>query len=320
VQRVINHLKDLTILESFSVSDKISVIIGNFDGVHQGHQEILKKIKQECLISGNKLVVMSFNPHPSIILRDQKSYLLCSYQQKYEFLLAIGVDAIVEIRFNRDFSSLSPEQFLQNHIFCGPQVNHIYLGHDFHFGKNKSGGIDEVADFLKKNKLESSVQVTRLNLYKVKDKLVSSSIIRNHLLKSEIKEANHLLGRKFSIEGIVVRGLGRGRLIGFPTANIETDSGLIIPSNGVYETNVLVKGLEYKSLSNIGRNPTFENENHIHFETHLLNFDYDIYGERIKVSFEQFIRPEKKFSNANALVEQIEKDVSSVRSRMLNES
>lgn len=283
--------------------------IGNFDGVHRGHREVLKYVKGKCHELDTKLVVMTFNPHPQEILNPGNYFLLNSVEEKRELLQSCGVDYLCEIKFDRNFSTLSPEDFLNDYIFCNDQLKCLFLGHDFAFGANKSGGHLQAMEVARKH----NVIFEDLNKFEFDGERVSSSLIREKIRTGKILEANSFLGRDYFVTGRVVKGDGRGRQIGFPTANVGFAQNRVIPSNGVYATQTRIGKMNYLSVTNIGCKPTFLKDGGVTIESHLLDFDRDIYGEEIEVHFNQKIREEIKFDSVNALIQQIDKDVVTAR-------
>jgi riboflavin kinase / FMN adenylyltransferase len=301
---ILHSLHELS--SSGGIFPPIGITIGNFDGVHIGHQKLLKKIKQDCIINNLDFVVVTFSPHPQKILQPSKErFLLISDKQKRNLLEKLGVDYLVEILFNRDFSTLSPEDFLRNHLFVYPSLRHFYLGYDFAFGANKEGGHDLVESICRPLGIKVEVQPK----FELNGKIVSSSLIRDLLVSGKIDEVQDILGRPFHLEGVVIKGEGRGKKIGFPTANVQVSPDLIVPHKGVYITRTVYKGMTYESVTNIGSNPTFKDGNHLHIETNLFDFDIDIYGEVLEILFLHKIRDERKFTTVNELVEQIRRDI-----------
>lgn len=298
-------VKNLTEIKSKYNEDKIYVTIGNFDGVHLGHQDFLSSIKNECQKDHTKFVLVTFIPHPHQILKGQTQFLINTYEERRELLKSCGVDYLFEIDFTRDFSTLKPEEFLEQYIFTFSGVSKIFLGHDFAFGANKSGDFGVAKKFCDKRNTSLVLQQE----FTLKGNHVSSTEVRKAIEAGDLQKANELLGREYFLSGRVIKGEGRGKKIGFPTANLGYSKELIIPSKGVYITKVKIKDMIYNSVTNIGNNPTFNSGYDVHVESHLLNFTHDIYGEEIKVSFIKKLRDEKKFPSVNELIDQIQMDV-----------
>lgn len=286
----------------------LSLTIGNFDGLHSGHRKLLCEMLELCEKEGKKLIVMTFVPHPLVVLDARRSFLLNSYEERRDLLSEIGVDYLLEETFTRDFSNMSPDLFLEKFILPHEKaIGDIFLGYDFAFGANKSGDFKDVQNFV--DGLGVDIKIRSFKGFKNNKSTISSSLIREHLVKGEMKEVTSLLGRPFSVSALVKKGLERGRKIGFPTANLEIDEVRLFPLVGVYASEVEWKGLRYKSVTNIGINPTFNEDENLKLETHILDFDDYIYGEKIKVSILDRIRDEKKFDTVNDLISQIKKDV-----------
>jgi riboflavin kinase / FMN adenylyltransferase len=298
------------------IGRNFALTIGNFDGVHLGHRYLLKQIKNDCSAEGLDLAVLTFNPHPLFVLKGSARLLINSYEEREDLLASVGVDYLSTINFNRDFSNQTPEEFIKNILFLNKAVKKIFLGHDFVFGANKSGNIHDILEYIKKH--PSLVDLKEKDVILLNEKIesglrVSSSEIRKLLQSGKLEEANVFLGRAFFIKGRVIKGHGRGKKIGFPTANISFASERLFPALGVYATKTYIDGLPYVSVTNIGINPTFDVGVDVHIETHILDFDRDIYGEEIKVEFHHYLRGEEKFGHVHALIEQIEKDKERVK-------
>jgi riboflavin kinase/FMN adenylyltransferase len=303
--QVVKSLKEVSQL--VGESSNLGITIGNFDGVHQGHTSVISYIKKQCHDRGLKFALVTFNPHPRVILDPSaKGFLLSSSRKKENLISQLGVDYYIELPFTRDFSTLTPYEFLDQYVLNCSHVKCFYMGHDFAFGADKSGTYEMVQDYCN----QRDVNVELLDKFVSEGERVSSSLIRNYLKNGLIEKANQCLSRSYSLSGIVVKGEGRGKKIGFPTANMKFADQFLIPSKGVYVTQTLIKGMRYNSVTNIGNNPTFANDpSKINVETHILDFDDDIYGEEIEVFFHQNIRSEKKFSTVNELIDQIKEDV-----------
>lgn len=276
--------------------------IGNFDGVHIGHQSLLRNIRKN---SDAKLILITFRPHPQTILRSvDDRFLINSYDDRRELLSSCNVDYLLELKFDRDFSMQEPSSFLKNYVQSIPGLKNFYLGYDFVFGKDKKGDFQFSKSFLK------NVNVKRLDEYIVEDsEHISSTEVRELLRKGDIEKSHVLLGRHFYLDGNIVKGDGRGKTIGFPTANITIDKDRLIPKSGVYITRSMINSMVYHSVTNIGYKPTFNEKKILSVETHLLDFDEEIYGENLKVYFLKRLRGEEKFSSVNELIVQIKEDV-----------
>ncbi|HXH31692.1 MAG TPA: bifunctional riboflavin kinase/FAD synthetase [Bacteriovoracaceae bacterium] len=284
----------------------VGLTIGNFDGVHIGHRQLLKKIKSDCVAKSSKFVVVTFIPHPQKIINPEKErFLINSYEQRRGLLKKLGVDFLIEMKFTRDFSTLTADQFLSEHLLSYPALRDFYLGYDFAFGANKQGGYDLVRSICHPRGVSVEIQPK----FEVDGQVISSSLIRERLVSGKIDEVAAILERPFHLEGVVVKGEGRGKKIGFPTANIQVSGDLIVPHKGVYVTKTIYGGMTYQSITNIGNNPTFKDGQQLHIETNLFDFDTDIYGETIDIQFLHKIRNERKFPTVNDLIEQIRLDV-----------
>lgn len=285
---------------------RLALTFGNFDGVHYGHQVLLRKLVADARQTGRTFAVVTFVPHPRKILKTTaEGFLLGSYLQRREWLRDIGVEVLVELAFTRDFSTLSASDFLQRFIFTYPALEQINLGWDFAFGANKQGDAEVVKELCRVR----AIDVVVCPPYTVDGLSVSSTEIRRALQAGEIELVRKLLGRDFTVTGLVVRGEGRGRRIGIPTANLQIDADLIYPAGGVYVTETTIKDLTYRSVTNVGVNPTFKDDKRTSVETHLLDFDGDLYGEVLRVKFLKRLRSEVKFSTVNDLIEQVKKDI-----------
>lgn len=284
--------------------NELAITIGNFDGVHLGHKFVIENIKNK-LTKNQKLVLITFTPHPSEVLSPRQNFLLNNHNEKIEMLESLGVDYLFVVEFTRDLSTLTGSQFLNKYLSSDIKNVCFYLGYDFSFGANKKDGVNIIEEFCKKQKYEYKV----LERCFESDMSISSSRVREEIIEGNIQSANKYLGRDFYITGTIVKGEGRGRQIGFPTANLQYQKERIVPGKGVYSTSVLYKGGKYKSVTNIGVKPTFEENAELTVETNLLDFDKDIYGESFELFFHKKIRDEVKFDSVNDLITQIKKDI-----------
>ena len=220
-----NTYHSLTELSQDNPTTSWGMLMGNFDGLHLGHQDLIKKTLLECQKQGLDLVVLSFNPHPICILKPgYQPFLINTYEQKKEFLAKLGVEYFVELNFNRDLSTQSPEEFLETHLLIHNQLKALYFGYDFTFGANKKGNFEFVKQYCHQRLI-----VKKLDVFKVDGLEISSSLIRKELDKGNVDKSAQYLGRPFFIEGLVTKGEGRGKKIGFPTANLSFHKDLIIP-------------------------------------------------------------------------------------------
>ncbi len=295
---------------SYPFKRDLALVIGNFDGVHLGHQFILKEIIQQAEQENLDVLIMTFVPHPKYVLQQhKKGILLCSYQHRRELLEQMGVNWCWEIAFDRDFSMLSHERFLTNYVFAIKRIKKIFLGYDTAFGKNKSSTVESIRGLA----ALKGCHVASLDEWKQGEEKVSSQRIRSLIDEGRMTEISAYLGRNYSLDGNIIKGKGRGKKIGFATANLQHASEIILPPCGVYVSRTFVKQQSYLSVSNIGINPTFGDLCDYSVETHILDFDQDIYGERVIVEFLKFLRPEQKFSKIDELIEQIDRDVAVAR-------
>lgn len=305
--KVLSSLSDITVTAGKPVP--LGVTIGNFDGVHLGHRQLLGRIREDCFKKGLAFAVVTFVPHPQKILQPEKEhFLLNSYERRRSLLSSLGVDYLVELPFTRDFSTLTPEEFMGKHLTI-EGVKSLYLGYDFAFGANKQGGHDLALEYCRPRGIHVEIQPK----YQVEGEVVSSTRVRDLLLEGSVDQASKFLARNFQLEGVVIKGEGRGKKIGFPTANIQVSTDLIVPRNGVYVTKTLHQGMTYQSVTNVGFNPTFKEIRHLNIETNIFDFDRDIYGEPLEIEFVKKIRDERKFPTVNDLISQIRQDVETAK-------
>jgi len=289
---------------------KFGMTIGNFDGVHLGHQSLIEQSKSFCDREGLKLILLSFNPHPKELFSpDLTDFYIIDQNQKKNKLESLGVDVFCELNFDHSLSIKTSTEFLNDLLAAQINIAHLILGYDFKFGADKEKSIEVSKEFCTNN----GIQLDVLSAFKISDKIVSSSAIRELIKCGEIQKANSFLGHEFSIEGKVSKGKGRGKELGFPTANLSFDVKRIVPSSGVYKTSTLLNGINYSSITNVGCNPTFSDVTGKHVETHIFDLDKDIYGENIEITFSKKIRDEIKFNSLDELKNQITKDIVEVK-------
>jgi len=282
------------------------VAIGNFDGVHLGHQKILNYVVRAAQKNELPSVVLTFSPHPEKVLGKKKIAMIQTLEQRQREILDWGVDSLYIIAFDRNFCLLSGQQFAKKIVVAGLRAKEVVVGTNFRFGKNRMGN---VLSLHRLGKL-LGFRVHSIPPVRRKGRIVSSSLIRNLLEEGKIPEANALLGRYYEIEGEVVKGIQRGKALGFPTANIQTENEIL--PRGVFLTEVEAREEKYPSLTNIGKRPTFHH-NELNVESYLIDFSSDIYGERVKIKFLKKIRDEIRFASPEALRRQIASDLETAR-------
>jgi riboflavin kinase/FMN adenylyltransferase len=290
--------------------------IGSFDGVHLGHQQIIHQITAGAHHAGVPAVVLTFYPHPSVVLRGPRSsFYLTLPEEKAAILSSLGVDLVVTHPFNRQVAATPPREFVQS-LHQHLHFQQLWVGYDFALGRDRAGDIP----YLQTLGQEFGFQVKVVSPVQAEGETVSSSRIRRHLEAGELAKANELLGRPFAITGKVVPGDGRGKTIGVPTANIETIAERAIPQAGVYACRVTWRGESYPAVTNVGVRPTFETELvPARVEAHIMDFSQDLYGEELKLEFIARLRPERRFESIDALVAQIHQDIEDGR-RILADS
>jgi riboflavin kinase/FMN adenylyltransferase len=298
------NLKIAQDLAEAIAAKKVSMTLGNFDGVHSGHQALIKKATNWSKGHSGCSVLVSFYPHPSEVLNPKatKKQIFINDVQE-DLLQKLGVDLVVRIQFTQALSELTAEQFFEQYIWQLFRPSFLCVGHDFAFGKNRQGTIAWLANKTRELKIKFEIQSAVL----YQDEPISSSRIRDGLQSGNMEQVRSMLGFPYYVQGTVVRGDAKGSKIGFPTANINiADSDLI--ENGVYVSKTFVEGTEFLSITNIGMAPTFSRDSR-KIETHILDFQGDLYGQKLKIEFYHNIRKEKKFTGVQELIKQIEKDV-----------
>lgn len=281
------------------------VTIGNFDGVHKGHQQLFSRVVQKARSLDGTSVVITFDPHPLQVLLPGGIKLISTCQQKEELIEQSGIDALLVIPFTREFAKTTANSFVADLLVKKLGVKELVVGYDYAFGKGRSGNID----FLKQQGQLFGFPVTVVEACYLGEQLVSSTKIRELVKEGKMAAARELLGRYYQIRGTVRVGKQRGgKVIGYPTANLKFNDEDLVPKHGVYVTQVFCEDQYYSGILNIGYNPTFGEEQLV-AETHIFDFNEDIYGKPIKVNLLQFLRSEKKFSGAEELAKQINKDV-----------
>lgn len=287
--------------------DKNTVVtIGTFDGIHLGHKKIIQEVLRKTALYGGRNFVVTFDPHPrKVVSKGNSIKLLNTLDEKKEILKESGIQNMLVIKFTREFSQLSSEEFFTKYIINGLGIKEVVIGYDHHFGKGRGGDKNTLEELGK----EFDFKVTSVDAVSIDGITVSSTKIRNALDEGNIKIANKFLGKYYSFSGEVIKGDQRGRQLGFPTANIRpNDEDKLLPLIGIYAVELWFEDNKYYGLMSIGRRPTFYNNGSLTTEVYILNFNEDIYGKTVTVNIVERIRGEEKYSSADELIEQMKKD------------
>jgi len=300
---IFNQLKKIT--RPFKAA---AITIGNFDGVHIGHQALFHEVIEKADAIDGTSIAMTFEPHPMRVLKkNNHPPLITLYEQKEELIKRAGIDVLICIPFTREFGSLSAEAFIKDLLVAKIGMQAIIVGEDYTFGKNREGNLK----VLKSYASQIGYEVVVADWIKAGQNLsnrISSTRIRELVMAGEVEPARQMLGRHYQIRGLVVKGRDRGgKLLGVPTANLNLQDELC-PKTGIYAVTVDYQNRLYKGVANIGYSPTFD-DNEFTVEVHLLKFNTDIYGEKIRINFIERIRDEKKFADISALTAQINQDI-----------
>lgn len=304
--RVLNDHRD-----TLAPSERSVISIGTFDGVHLGHQHVLKQLRAKAAARGVKSAAVTFDVHPALVLRPENApKLLTTLDQKLELLEATGIDAVFVVQFDHERALTTPEDFVRQVFVDALHAEAVVVGEDFHFGRDRVGNIERLRDFGD----AMGFEVQALSLVRHADDArepVSSTAIRRALAGGDVAAAAAMLGRPYQVRGVVGRGDERGRTIGFPTANIPVSKQMAWPADAVYAGwYKRPNGERHMCAINIGRRPTFyEHAQQSLLEAHLLDFDGDLYGEQAEISFVEFLRSEQRFNGIDALVAQLKRDI-----------
>jgi len=292
--------------DAISRDPRSVVTVGTFDGVHRGHQAIIKYLQARAETQGGPSTLVSFDPHPRAVVHDEEVPLLTTVAERADLLEALGLDRFVVVPFSTDFAQLSPKAYVEEVLVGRIGVQEVTVGYDHRFGKDRAGDVDD----LRTLGGEYGFSVDVIPPQEVDHDVVSSSAIRSLLEETgDTQQASDRLGRPYRLRGVVSRGQGRGRELGYPTANLALqDARKLIPKRGVYATLVtLPNGERRGGMLNIGHRPTFD-EMDVTVEVHLLDYEGDLYGASLSVEFLQRLRAEQKFDSAEALAAQLSED------------
>ncbi len=284
--------------------------IGSFDGLHRGHQAIVQTLVREAHRAGGKAAVLSFYPHPAVVLgRRNDPLYLTTPQERVELLAGLGVDLAITYHFTRETAALSAQEFMQmlkQHL----GLRALFVGENFALGRGREGNVLRLRELGR----EMDYHVEVIPPVTEGEQIISSTWLRRTLEQGDVTMTHRLLGRPFSLWGSVVPGDGRGRTIGIPTANIAVWRERLVPRSGVYACRVALGEQVHRAVANIGTRPTFDHHaTRQHVEAHLLDFDQDLYGNRLRLDFIERLRDEQRFPGVQALLEQIHKDIEQAR-------
>ena len=278
--------------------------LGNFDGLHRGHLKIIERVKRGAAEHGGTPMAMTFDPHPPRVVRPDKAPpLLMTLEQRLEALDRAGIHAIAVVRFTRELSQWDPEMFVRTVLVDWLHVSEVWVGANFLFGHDRSGNFS----LLRTLGQRYGFRAEKIDPVRYKEFVVSSTRIRRLVAEGRVDEAGALLGHAYVLGGVIVEGKRRGRELGFPTANLQTENELI-PPHGVYATTLTVDGVVRAAITNIGVNPTFGDGQGTSIETYVLHYDGELYGRRVQLGFVQRLRDERRFDDVEGLRAQIEAD------------
>lgn len=289
------------------LKDENSVLtLGTFDGVHLGHQEIIRRVVDCSKKENLRNFIITFHPHPRKVINPElKIKLLTTQDEQIKILEQLGVEHLLIINFTKEFSELAPEEFIENYLIRKVGLKKIVLGYDHHFGKARGGDVNLLKQFSQK----FNFSIIQIEPYIIENEPVSSTKIRNSLENGEIEKANKMLGRIYSFSGLVIEGDKRGRKLGYPTANLQlTDPDKLLPQIGIYAVLAELDGKVYKALLSIGKRPTFYNNGDLVAEVYIYDFNSDIYGEKLKINLISKLRDEEKFNSSEELIKQMNID------------
>lgn len=297
-------LKVFRNFNDYTSQKPLALSLGMFDGVHLGHKSIIDELIKVGSENNLETAVLTFWPHPRFVFNPNEDLKLLNTLEEKKFLMEkYGIDTLFLKEFDKEFRNLTGEEFVRQILVDKLNIKYLIIGYDHSFGKNKSGNFE----LLQKLSKELDFEVEQMEAINIHENNISSTKVRNALLAGNIIEANEMLGYSYSVSGTVVHGKKIGRTIGYPTANIETDPVKLLPKKGAYIVEVFVKDKHYKGMLSIGTNPTVNGEK-LTVEVYILNFDGDIYNEKITVAFRDFLHDEIKFEGLEKLIEKLDED------------
>lgn len=299
-----------------------AVALGKFDGIHRGHQlllnEIISKAEAGCIST-----VFTFDVSPVKVMQNTYDGMIMTSREREQYLNEMGIDVVIEYPFTYEFSRMEPEEFVKNILVAQMDMRFLVVGEDFHFGKNQSGDVKLLASLSRKYGFELSVKqklatesgrlADSKKTYTNDRNIISSTRIKAYIRKGELEAANALMGHPYVISGPVISGNQIGRKISYPTANVAVLEGKVLPPFGVYAVHILVEGVAYEGIANLGKKPTVQETGDIGLETFIFDFEGDIYKKEVQVQLLKFMRREQQFDNMESLSHQIALDVSNVQ-------
>lgn len=284
--------------------------LGNFDGLHRGHMALINTLQSECMLHDLHSVIYTFKKHPEHILRKKLfTPLIMTMEHKARVLEKTGIGSLYFQEFDEEFSRMAPEAFIEKVLVQKMRARLVVVGFNYRFGYMGKGD----AELLKKMGARLGFHVIVIPPVKVREEIVSSTLIRQYIQKGKMEKVFELLGRHFSVPGKVITGKRVGRTMGFPTANMLPERYLVMPAVGVYITRTLYQGRWYNSVTNVGRCPTVKQDAEVTLETHMMGFEGELYGQDIEVFFLMKLRNEKKFETREELISQIQQDIQNAR-------
>jgi riboflavin kinase/FMN adenylyltransferase len=298
-------------LEEVPPGTRAAVTIGVFDGVHRGHQALMRKVVEQAERDGATPVVVTFDRHPmEVVAPERAPMLLSTLEQRARAMGAVGIEAVIVLKFDEEFRTWSPEEFVRRVLVDGLGCVHVVVGANFKFGHNQSGTIETLSDL--SHAYGFGVTIFALQM-EGEDEVVSSSLIRRHVAEGRVERVAEELDRPYTVEGVVEHGAKRGRDLGFPTANLRVPERILLPRLGVYAGWMRWRGARYPVVMNVGVNPTFGDRETPILEVHVLDFDENLYDETVEIDFTHRLRDEMKFEGAEPLVRQMRDDVKRAR-------
>lgn len=296
--RIINY--ELGSLLEKEIADSVSAI-GFFDGLHEGHKQLIKRAISEAKAKGIKSSMITFSPSPASVITGNKEELLTTVNERVKIAESLGVDQFIILKFTRELSSLTPDEFHQE-VIGKLKIKHLVCGEDFRYGTKGSGSVETLKNV-------EGLDLSVINDYKANNKRISSTLIKESLKSSKVEDANELLGYPYFIDGFVKHGRKKGRTIGFPTINLDYAENKILLSDGIYIGITTIDNKNYVSTINVGHNPTINTVTKKSIESFVHDFNSNVYDKKVRFSFIVKVREELKFDNVQELIDQMHKDI-----------